>query len=859
MEWKEYVKSILENLVWMDQIKIRLPDEECEIFVPTIINSSIQIVDEIINSGNNKIVIVFPEKRKLSFLFALIKLIKDIYDGDVLNTYDPHNFRKGQRLKIENCIVEFDKIAYDSTVDYDRIFIKCTDKCSDLLYGIPVKYAPFLQKTDSKRPLSKYKSIIEKFSILEAIHNYNNQSYDMISLLRNYRTHMSSTLFYISQISNSIDMLSNTKINNELLDELLLIGKLNCDGNIEIIGSGQFEGVATFVIGHELYSVKAAIDANIPVRNVIVDISSSNAISSQLDVIDELISYNFPVIFITDTANSFELQSLKDRGFDIWRWNKDNIMTEMKNSGESEIDNKVTNCMELKIEYIECENDEINLAVKMAYFYKNQMDLMSANMRDVLTELFSLSFIALRSVKEYHQTELDNINNHIYKITKMLEIENRFINPEMYSNLINAIDNFKIIFSDSYNFSKIQKVKNILFEHKYNQIILIINDQNDKSLVSKFWNDFITSRYLDVDFLVLYHSEYLNSSYSNADLVIVCGWLSNVIMRRILYSYINNNYMILLNNYEKRWQKPHLKMWHSEINDESNNRVIEKIVSITEKSIDPFVELPVDLSIHETDEIEQLEVILRESKFNQYINKYNGYNGTEIVSAIPVSFVGDRFSFYKLLHKVVTVDNLISGEITIKLPEELVSGDFVVIRETQHDIIIDIADKILMKNNQKDCRKKSAIWKEVLDIEMMFSSEDDIIHMLNNAGCTKNSITIHNWLTDDDMIMPQDIQDLKYIAKAFKDDVLTDLCDEVFEAGKAVKYAHKQAGKHLSQLLKKNIAEKLHQLFSIDIYNIFEPIILDIEEIGTVNVLKITDIGSKVTVEQSDTNRLLKV
>ena len=58
-------------------------------------------------------------------------------------------------------------------------------------------------------------------------------------------------------------------------------------------------------------------------------------------------------------------------------------------------------------------------------------------------------------------------------------------------------------------------------------------------------------------------------------------------------------------------------------------------------------------------------------------------------------------------------------------------------------------------------------------------------------------------------------------------------------------------------MLQKRIAKDLGQYGEIDPFNIWEPLELSIEGIGTVRVLKVIDVGSPVVVDVSDTNRLI--
>jgi hypothetical protein len=107
------------------------------------------------------------------------------------------------------------------------------------------------------------------------------------------------------------------------------------------------------------------------------------------------------------------------------------------------------------------------------------------------------------------------------------------------------------------------------------------------------------------------------------------------------------------------------------------------------------------------------------------------------------------------------------------------------------------------------------------------------------------------------MICPQQKQDLQYIADAANSDVLSEMLDDIFEASQEVKSAHVQAGRVLSQHLKRTIADELLGYGEIDPFNFWEPMELEVDGVGTIMILKIIDIGNAVSVDSSDTNRLI--
>jgi hypothetical protein len=190
--------------------------------------------------------------------------------------------------------------------------------------------------------------------------------------------------------------------------------------------------------------------------------------------------------------------------------------------------------------------------------------------------------------------------------------------------------------------------------------------------------------------------------------------------------------------------------------------------------------------------------------------------------------------------------------------EELKIGDFVIVREAQRDLVKDIADIILANNGKSELRSLAMKWKDALEIESIFSSTEDIFNKLKKIGCTKDFPTISSWITDEDRISPRDKDDLVAIAKVTEDEVLLEKIDEIYEAGKEVRRAHVMAGRYLSDELKKNIAHELQSYGKIDPYNIWEPVSIQLEDIGIVKILKIIDIGSEIVVDAGDANRLIE-
>ena len=80
----------------------------------------------------------------------------------------------------------------------------------------------------------------------------------------------------------------------------------------------------------------------------------------------------------------------------------------------------------------------------------------------------------------------------------------------------------------------------------------------------------------------------------------------------------------------------------------------------------------------------------------------------------------------------------------------------------------------------------------------------------------------------------------------------------MFDAAQVVKGAHQQAGMFLSRKVKARISEELQVLQGIDIFNIWDPIEIEIENVGKIKILKIIDIGEPVPIGSNTINRLIE-
>ena len=152
-EWNEYLEYLLNERSEMDGLTISLNGEVGPTAVPSIIKSSVSLLEKMSDHQGKLNVIVFPEKRETLLTFVLMVLFHSIIAGKVESSYDPKTFNEGDRLKVGNAVVE-----YQGTEERDnRLYIRI-GLADGMRYTAPAELFPVFQKVETKRRLSKFES-----------------------------------------------------------------------------------------------------------------------------------------------------------------------------------------------------------------------------------------------------------------------------------------------------------------------------------------------------------------------------------------------------------------------------------------------------------------------------------------------------------------------------------------------------------------------------------------------------------------------------------------------------------------------------------------------------------------------------
>lgn len=858
LEWQEYVSRILDGSASFDGISLSFEDSEQSFDVPPIIKASILMLDKMLQHQGSFNILVFPERIQSIFIFTIVKLLYNISEGRIDHGYDPSSFKKGDRLRFENAVVEF--VSIEEADGGKRMKIRLAE---GLTVSAPLEFFPLFQHTFTKKKLSTNKQFVEakKTAAIKLAQLSSDQRY--VKLLADHKTHMESSIVNMTSIINTKQLINGCKLCGQSIKDAVLIGQADFEGNIRNIGTGQLGGIPAIVLASDLYAISELAEKGHPVQSIIIDASNANALVSQLPELDKLMRYGIPITCVTDVVNSFDLQPFLERGFNLWRWDETSITDKLFDASPLSSDQKTKHCARKKVDYLLTEGNEISIAIRLLYSHRKESQTASAQMLKLFDKLFSFAFTALHETVPFSKSECIQIKTVLEECEQLLTSEKPYLPPTTYDDYRSIIDCLKKVFSYGFILPKHEALGEKLFSMGSKRIALIVPDRSDKARIRQYWQSWCTDLSLPSVVEVLYPAEYYTSPCDRYDDTIVVGWLKRAIMRKTLYSFNTQSYTVLLYDYEKRWKNYDSNKWNAALNNEENRKTIEKSFStdkikVSTSRFEPIAKDTAD--IPETDEQEEIETVLRENKYRQYVATGGRKTENETVEAIPVNYVGGYLAFYRTGHKVISASNIIENDadkIETKYPNELQLGEFVVVREVDRDLVKEMADVILERSGMAEKREMAVKWKEALKIETLFDTPERIYERLQLVGCTRGFAAVRSWIFDDDMIAPQSKQDLVNIAAITENDVLKEMLDQIYSAAQIVKTAHVQAGRTLSLMLRNRIVEALKDFGDIDPFNIWEPIEMIVDGVGTVRILKIIDIGTPVIVDITDTNRLI--
>lgn len=821
------------------------------------------------SKNNNKLVMVLPKKCDLAAwisFFCTIDIQNDNCTGVSIfnNTYE-----KGQKIILNGCFVEFDYLYVDGNSNRKKIRVKCKnndyyDTLLDNIYQIEL--------TSSNKVLSK----IEKVSSELNLNNQERKDKSLVLGLPRSFSHNEDNVILVSKIGVAERFINENYINNIKIKELILCGKINSNGEIKTLHEDDVVANPSLLISNDLYKIENYFEERIgKTKGIIID-GLSKCIDD-IQVLDEkLLNDNIPVIVITDFNDIDHIRQLEDRGFIIWQWDKEKIVssnsvieTSQKFMPFYSINAGLLNYSKQNITKLIPKFNNITKVISVLQELDKDFGNTDEVMKDIISGFYFIAIDLLRLIRPPSESELNNIKHKVILIMERVT-KRRLWNSD---DFLEKFEEIKQLFNDielnkfAKKNHKIELLKGLIEKSNSSHNVAIIVSDKEKERTNEYWSELFNVRKMTkVNFYTVNEICKGEISYKPSE-IIVCGWLGRDKMHRLLNSYVSPNITLLLYSSEREWYTSFNHNWQHKNKFSMDFKKLSELVGIPENDLFALKEEQSSEGDHFINKgcVEIINNFDHEN-FELRMNSYN-YSGfvsndpTEYKEAKAVKFTNGQFTFFTDKYKSFILTDLIEGnttssEIPIKVIDKIKENDYILFRETDTDILRETADKLLVKEGYYFLRENAELWKKTL-CSLFEKAENNIqtlYNLLQKHGCKRHAITIKNWLYDDDKIGPGEKEDIDMIFRASGDHSLLEKSEEVIQAISKLRGVHHQASTYLQKKLIRNISSIIRSEESIQ----NEGINLDIDEFGKISILKIEEIEDTwLNIDRRHVNKLL--
>ena len=797
-----------------------------------------------------RLCIQMPNKADAALWIALISAFEAMRNG-VDSIYQAGTgFKKEQMLRL-----------YDAIVRYIGIFFRDGES----------KIAISYDGVDHYLPEEKFKSLFQRIntsrspSTNKVVCNAVKQAKDYVKInetrplsaiekILGFRTFDNPALF-----SSSVGLLTQSvlldqfmdryELEGQSIDHLLLVALANENGEQIMRQAGQFDCPAQLVHSYDMYNMLRYIRKFKPnMAGLVVD--GMEMLIKSLSEIDRFLEEtSIPVVVVCSDSDIEQMNYLEERNLAIWKWHS-KILLECgygsitkPDSAFFMFENRTSNALAANRKAELCRNDGLERVYRSIRSIENDIRNDFPKFLSLYAELAQLLvrinrivilpdepwFAALASKANAWQIELTR--NALY------------LPAELYDKINNALDWVKHLKQvDLVNDQgKHCKLRGLLGTIKGHKVVV-----TPKNMATDMEKNTICHLAPDTDFLS-FDQVFETANSRTYDCMIITGWFRRSIMSKLLNSGIAADIRILVFPWEYQWFSMATRKWHR----------IDKSQSIANDfsflSLDEVSDTDFSIAFEESDEefetvsyLEEDDELLLRRAFVKETSEHDISNHGELQPAKMLLFADGWFMMASRDKTFLDVTPFIIGskKSTETIPyqklDNLTNGNWILIPETDKDILRSVVDRKLEKTGKCSLRDLAASWRPALDSlyhEAWFKIKK-LHRTLAQYGCEVTEQTVGSWI-ENSLIAPNDRSNIEIIAKAAGDEALLANMDNVWDAVCELRQMHIQAAGEMIAQLRHEVAKYMHAgLVSSD-----SPMItLTISDFGDVRLMQIDEI-----------------
>lgn len=598
------------------------------------------------------------------------------------------------------------------------------------------------------------------------------------------------------------------------LSDILSWGSIDRDGNLTPNDDYQLAGEPIIGVTNVAEDLALASSlATAATKVVLVD--GAHGMARDLQAFDDIASRQRTVI-LASPEEAESLKILNDRGCPIWYMSPDEVLI-----GETSCEDRVRTSLigrtiraadtrqRVKMTWIECHDSTLEqVAMSLGTCCRDlEYDEETREGEEILAGLFG---ILLECSECCFGVGEETINKLQIVCNKLIQYS-RWISQEVSSKLQETIDKLNdVIGCMSYGQDKADKILELISQ-KYQESWAVVA-RYPRTAVSLQRG--LAEHGFDISVLPV-------TAVSNHDDftgIIVPGWPNERRFTQLKNCAVTPDIRLLTYPFETEWVRRHQARERARVR--SSRMEIERrsaILGIESRLLDFLEHHKTDPPTSEGRFEFNLPIFRIEESVAQrrVVRPSVAVAGEDSREARLVHFVGDCYALLTEWAELPVLNHLINrgteARLTTAQATQLSPGDSVLFRESgDKELVRLIAEQRLGADEYNRVRGIAKRWK--IALRRLGTNAADIQTRMVAEGLDRTVPTVAAWLNNRDRIGPRSMQDIVTIARMAGDNELLLDIEEVKSAIVRIRGAHIAAGGELTQLILRELGERLQQL-----------------------------------------------
>lgn len=839
---------------------------------PDIVLDTLSLALSAIDNRTNLIVSTPSREsfgRVLAALLAIDYQLQEDETARFVKVATPDSdFALGDKLKMGNAVVEYAGMSSDTGGA-----IVIYNPKAPLRHTLTLEQSLLLQKTDSNRRLSPTKKFQEEFKVIKESSGTAQSGARLINELKRKKTYSDATIIYVGALNKSTAFCRQTAVEGSALSDSLLCSRIEWNNEVEtpyyrLIGKGQYSGTPSLALAYDLKDVIALDASNLEtIKAVVVDVDNlATFIDGNIEEVRSLRDRHIPMLVIVSNANSEAALPLRKEGFVERRWDDRTLgkWDAFRNAPKviqqhgffGNLMTKCDNCSRFRVQLTTCEDESISDLYECMDSLDNLLgnDCGDEAIEDVRRELWMTLLCFIRAVIPYGKLSHLPKREDNDSWEKTIDRRKGYLSSDARGLFLRAIAIANNLLLES-NGAK-ERLLSVRFSslEPGEHLTIVTRTPNEAADAAEYWRRRVSANtWPGISFISFAGFKAQKTPIKGR--ILIAGWFGKDRMANVVYGYAAPIVeLLLIQGCETNWYVNQSNAWkRSLINRDDTAKVLDMPGICYKRQL---AALPAPLPLkRERTPVEESEEKWKLRTYSQHEAK--GDERNQSVEAIPIRYAEELIAFYRDRSALTDVTPIIeTGGTAIRQHvgdiNGLKEGSFVLLRETDKDVIEQLADQLYLKDNASRTRQLAQTWRKALEelyIRHNFV-ERKVYEDLTQHGMGKGYQAFKTLQDDPDKIAPGRNKDeieetIKAIARALGKPSLESQSSGIADAALAVQNAHRSAGRSLSRTLGDAFAQYLSDRNVSKPEDIWEPIPFDLDDLGEVKLYRIVEIDRK--------------